>query len=310
MPAMAGGESMKHIRVILNGKGAANPQVRAAIDQIRDEGQPLKVRCTWEGGDAARFAREAMSDGIDVLVAGGGDGTVNEVVNGILRTDTSPRMALAVLPLGTANDFARGCGIPLAPYDALKLATDGEPVPIDIPSANGEYFANVASGGFGAEITVGTNPQLKKAIGGGAYALTGIVTAAKMEPYAGRFVSADEKSEEEFIVMAVGNARQAGGGFQVTPNAYLDDGLMDVMVVSDFQTKELGLVLQEAQDFTNIDNQFVHYRQVPGFEIELDSALPINLDGEPHRWDHIKFEILPRCLPVVLPDGCPLIKET
>jgi diacylglycerol kinase family enzyme len=91
----------------------------------------------------------------------------------------------------------------------------------------------------------------------------------------------------------------------------LDDGLLDVMAIADFQTKDLGLVIQEAQEFTNTKNQFVHYRQVPGFEIELESALPINpinLDGEPHRWDHITFEILPRCLPVVLPEGCALIQ--
>lgn len=300
---------MKKIRVSLNGKGAGNSQVRAAINRIRDEGQPLEVRCTWEGGDAARFAQEALRDGVDVLVAGGGDGTINEVVNGILSADTSPQMALGVLPLGTANDFARGCGIPLEPYDALKLATEGESVSIDIPSANGVYFTNVASGGFGAEITVGTSPQLKKAMGGGAYALTGIVTAAKMEPYAGRFVSADESAEGSFIIMAVGNARQAGGGFQVTRNAILNDGLMDVMAITDFQTRELGLVIQELQDFTNRENQFVHYRQLPEFEIEVSGRLPINLDGEPHCWDHIKFEILPQCLPVVLPEGCPLIKS-
>jgi lipid kinase YegS len=301
---------MKHIRVILNGKGAANPQVRAAINQIRGEGQPLEVRCTWEGGDASRFAQEAMQDGIDVLVAGGGDGTINEVVNGILEADTSPQMALAVLPLGTANDFSRGCGIPLESYEALKLATEGKPVLIDIPSANGVFFANVASGGFGAEVTVSTNPQLKKAIGGTAYALTGIVTAAKLEPYRGRAVSADEEAQGDYIAMAVGNARQAGGGFQVTPNAFLDDGLMDVMAITDFQTKDLGLVIQESQDFTNRDNQFVHYRQVPAFEIEVPGEMPINLDGEPHRWDHIKFDLLPKCLPVVLPEGCPLIKGT
>ena len=299
---------MKKTRVILNGKGGANPQVRAGINRIRDEGQPLEVRCTWEGGDAARFAQDAMSDGVDLLVAGGGDGTINEVVNGLLAADKAPKMACGVLPLGTANDFARGCGIPLDPYDALKLATKGQPVSIDIPSANGVYFANVASGGFGAEVTVGTNPQLKKALGGGAYALTGLVTAAKMEPYSGRFVSADESAEGSFIIMAVGNARQAGGGFQVTRNAYLNDGLMDVMFITDFQTKELGLVIQELQDFANTDNQFVHYRQVPGFEIEVPAKVPINLDGEPHRWDHIKFEILPRCLPVMLPEGCALIK--
>jgi lipid kinase YegS len=298
---------MKKIHISLNGKGAGNPQVRAAINRIRDDGQPLEVRCTWEGGDAARFAQEALRDGVDVLVAGGGDGTVNEVVNGILKTDTSPRMALAVLPLGTANDFARGCGIPLDPYDALKLAIEGGPVKIDIPSANGVYFANVATGGFGAEVTVGTNPQLKKAMGGGAYALTGIVTAAKMEPYAGRVTSQDEMAEGAFIVLAVGNARQAGGGFQVTRNALLNDGLMDVMAITDFQTKDLGLVVNEIQDFTNTENHFVHYRQVPAFEIDVASALPINLDGEPHRWEHIRFEILPKCLPVVLPEGCPLI---
>jgi lipid kinase YegS len=298
---------MKHIRVSLNGKGAGNPQVRAAINRIREEGQPIEVRCTWEGGDAARFAQEAMSDGVDVLIAGGGDGTINEIVNGVLSADTSPQMALGVLPLGTANDFARGCGIPLDPYDALKLSTEGEPVSIDIPSANDVYFANVASGGFGAEVTVGTNPQIKKVMGGGAYALTGIVTAAKMEPYAGRFVSAEESAEGSFIVMAVGNARQAGGGFQVTPNASLIDGLMDVMFITDFQTRELGLVIQELQDFANLENRFVHYRQVPGFEIEVSGKLPINLDGEPQRWDRIEFKILPKCLPVVLPEGCPLI---
>jgi len=299
---------MKHIRISLNGKGAGNPQVRAAINQIREEGQPLEVRCTWEGGDAARFAQEALNDGVDLLIAGGGDGTVNEIVNGLLEVDQAPKMALGILPLGTANDLARGCGIPLDPYEALKLATTGDPVPIDIPSANGVYFANVASGGFGAEVTVGTNPQLKKAMGGGAYALTGIVTAAKMEPYSGRVVSAEESAEGSFIVMAVGNARQAGGGFQVTPNAILNDGLMDVVAITDFQTKDIGLVIQEYQDFKNKNNQFVHYRQVPGFEIEVSGKLPINLDGEPHRWEHITFEILPKCLPVVLPEGCPLIQ--
>ena len=107
---------MKHIRISLNGKGAGNPQVRDAINQMREEGQPLEVRSTWEGGDAARFAQKAMSDGVDVLIAGGGDGTVNEIVNGLLEVDQAPKMALGILPLGTANDFARGCGIPLDPY--------------------------------------------------------------------------------------------------------------------------------------------------------------------------------------------------
>jgi lipid kinase YegS len=253
---------MKSIRVILNGKGAANPQVREAINRIRDEGQAMEVRCTWEGGDAARFAQEAVADGIDILVAGGGDGTIHEVVNGLMSGETEPDLVLGILPLGTANDFARGCGIPLEPYAALKLASEGSPVAIDVPSANGVHFANVASGGFGAEVTVGTNPQLKKALGGGAYALTGIATAARMEPYSGSFVASGETAEGSFIALAVGNSRQAGGGMQVTPKAYIDDGLLDATVVGMFEMRDLGVILEELQAFDNPDNQFVHYRQL------------------------------------------------
>jgi len=299
---------MKRIQVILNGKSAGNPQVRSAINRIRDEGRPIEVRSTWEGGDAALFAQEAISDGVDVLVVGGGDGTVHEVVNGLMTAESSPELALGVLPLGTANDFARGCGIPLDPYEALKLASGGTPVAIDVPSANGVFFANVASGGFGAEVTVGTPAGLKRAMGGGAYAMVGIVTAAKMTPYSGKIVGADESAEGTFIALAVGNARQAGGGFQVTPKALLDDGLLDLMILTDFETRDLGLVLNELQDFANPNNRFIHYRQVPGFEMEIHGKLPINLDGEPYRWDRIRFEVRTKAIRIALPEGCPLIQ--
>jgi lipid kinase YegS len=301
---------MKSIRVILNGKGAANPQVREAIYRIRDEGRPMEVRCTWEGGDAARFAQEAVTDGVDVLVAGGGDGTIHEVVNGLMTAEKAPGLALGVLPLGTANDFARGCGMPLEPYAALKLASEGSPTAIDIPSANGVFFANVASGGFGAEVTVGTDPQLKKALGGGAYALTGIVTAAKMKPYEGSFVAGGEAAAGSFIALAVGNSRQAGGGVQVTRKAFVDDGLLDLTVVSFFEMRDLGVVVEELQNFDNPENRFVHYRQMECVEIEVPGKLPINLDGEPYRWDRIAFEVKPKALRVVLPEDCPVIQGT
>jgi lipid kinase YegS len=274
---------------------------------MREEGQPLEVRCTWEGGDAERFAQEAVVDGVDVLVAGGGDGTLHEVVNGLMKAEPAAETAVGVLPLGTANDFARGCGIPLAPYDALRLAASGSPVPVDVAEANGVFFVNVASGGFGAEVTTDTPTELKKVVGGGAYALVGLLTAAKMTPYEGRFVGPSESAQGSFIALAVGNARQAGGGFQVTPKAYLNDGLLDLMVIADFRARELGLVLDELQNFDDPQNRFVHYRQGPGFEIEVPAALPINLDGEPYRWDRIAFGVKPGALRIVLPDRCSLL---
>ncbi len=299
---------MRKSRVILNGKSASNPQVRSAINAVRSEGQPLEVRVTWEAGDGVRFAQEALTDGVDVLIAGGGDGTVNEILNGVLAADPSPTMAMAILPLGSANDFARGCQIPLDPLKALRLATRNDPTLIDVGAANGVFFANVASGGFGAEVTAGTPAGLKRVMGGGAYALVGSVTAAHMTPYQGEVIGGDQQIQGSFIIMAVGNGRQAGGGFPVTPHALIDDGLLDVLFITDFQTSDLGQVFQELQDLSNHNNQFVHYRQVPHFEVEIAGTLPLNLDGEPQRWSHIKFEIVPKCLPLVLPEKCPLLQ--
>jgi lipid kinase YegS len=274
---------------------------------MREEGQSLEVRCTWEGGDAERYAHEAVEHGIDVLVAGGGDGTLHEVINGLMKAGTTAETALGVLPLGTANDFAAGCGIPLAPYEALTLAANGSPVPVDVADANGVFFVNVASGGFGAQVTTSTPAELKRLVGGGAYALVGLLTAAKMTPYEGRFVSPSESAHGSFIALAVGNARRAGGGFQVTPKACLNDGLLDLMTIADFQARELGLVLDELQRFDDPRNRFVHYRQSPGFEIEVPATLPINLDGEPYRWDRIVFGITPAALRMILPERCPLL---
>jgi diacylglycerol kinase family enzyme len=182
-------------------------------------------------------------------------------------------------------------------------------VPIDVAEANGVFFVNVASGGFGAQVTVGTPTELKNVAGPGAYALVGLLTAAKMTPYQGRFVSPSESAQGSFIALAVGNARQAGGGFQVTPKAYLNDGLLDLMVIADFQARELGLVLDELQRFDDPRNRFVHYRQSPGFEIEVPASLPINLDGEPYRWERVVFGVRPGALRIVLPERCSLLSK-
>jgi diacylglycerol kinase family enzyme len=105
----------------------------------------------------------------------------------------------------------------------------------------------------------------------------------------------------------VGNARHAGGGFEIAPKAYLNDGLLDLMVIADFHPRELGLVLDEWQHFDDPRNRFVHYRQSSGFEIEVPATLPINLDGEPYRWDRIVFGVRPGALRIVLPERCLLL---
>lgn len=298
---------MRSMRLILNGKGAASLEVREAVQKLRQEGFSLEVRVTWESGDAARYAQEAQNDGIEVLIAGGGDGTLNEVVNGLMNTDSYPAAALAVLPLGTANDFATGCNIPIAPYDALKLASEGSPVLIDVGKANDRYFINAASGGFGAEVTANTPPEMKRVLGGGAYSLVGLMTAVKMRPYQGKLIGPEGEEQASAIFMAVGNGRQTGGGYQVAPHAFIDDGLLDVLVIKDFPFSDLGILLNELLNLGAPDNKYVVYRQMSRFDIVGDEEGPLNLDGEPTRIKNIRFGVMHRSLPFILPKGSDIL---
>jgi len=296
------------MRVIINGKAAADRQLRSAISEIREQGYRVEVRITWEAGDAERFAAEATREDVEVVVAAGGDGTINEVACGVLSADTPSETAVAVIPYGTANDFATGIGVLKGdPLSALQLAAQGAVTPIDVGRVNDRIFVNVASGGFGAEVTANTPPKLKKALGGAAYSLMGVVTAAKMNPYECRFELPDCTTHEgALLLMAVGNGRQCGGGYQVAPEACLNDGLLDVVVVHDAEVQQFGAVLNELLDMTNAANRFVTYKQVSSFSLESSRDLQLNLDGEPYRDTRFQFEVIPQSLPFILGPEAPL----
>ena len=300
----------RFVRVVLNGKSSGNEAVRAAVETVRAEGHQVEVRATWEFGDAARYAADAVQDGADVVVAGGGDGTVNEVVSGLMSTETPLKSALAILPLGTANDFATGCGIPIGdPLAALRLAATGDSFAIDIGQANERYFVNVASGGFGAEVTTQTPTQLKKALGGAAYAVTGIATAAKMTPHACTLkLPNGNSSSGDVFVLAIGNGRQSGGGQQVAPHAHINDGLLDLMVVHDVDLISFGNLVNEWIALGDESNQNISYAQLPSFRIECDELLQINLDGEPVHEKVYEFRAVHEAIRFVLPPNSPPLK--
>ncbi|HSC80227.1 MAG TPA: YegS/Rv2252/BmrU family lipid kinase, partial [Chitinolyticbacter sp.] len=160
--------------LIVNGKAADNPALRAAVESARAHGADLAVRVTWEAGDAARYLAEASGASAATVIAGGGDGTVNELATALLALPSELRPALGILPMGTANDFARGCGIPLEIPAALDLALTAPPHAIDAVRVNDRAFLNMATGGFGTQLTVETPEEQKALLGGLAYLLTGL----------------------------------------------------------------------------------------------------------------------------------------
>jgi len=296
------------MRVILNGKKAQLPEVRDAIETIRSEGNLLEVRVTYEYGDVFRFVQEAVQEKVTRLIVGGGDGTLNEMVNALAQVPLEVRPELAILPLGTANDLATSCHIPKVPLDALELAIKGEAHAIDVVKANDRYFVNVATAGFGAEITVNTPPELKNFLGGGAYTITGVLKAINFVPYHGKIWTDSLEVDGESVVAAVCNGRQAGGGQVLAPQAYLDDGLLDVIFIQAFNLIDIPKVLLELADLSS-EGVFVKYFKTPWLECEMQEQMPTNLDGEPYSSRHIRFEVVPQAIKLVMPMTTPLLKN-
>lgn len=273
---------------------------------IRSEGTQLSVRVTFEYGDVLRFVHEAVRDKVSRLIIGGGDGTLNEITDALAQIPAEQRPELAILPLGTANDFATACHIPKTPLDALELAVRGESHAIDIVRSNERHFLNIATAGFGAAVTNNTPPELKNFLGGGAYTISGVLQAINFVPYHGRMWTETLEIDGDSVVAAVCNGRQAGGGQTLAPKAYIDDGLLDVIFIKAFKLLDIPQVLLELADLEH-KGEFVHYFKTPWLECQTDESMPINLDGEPYSSTHIRFEVLPKAIHLVLPITTPLL---
>ena len=294
----------RKVQLILNGKVAGNDALWNAIVQQRAIPHSIKVRVTQQKGDARRFAAEAGA--VDLLIAAGGDGTLNEVVHGLMDLSRATRPALGVIPLGTANDFATGCGIPRDPEEALALCLKGQALPIDIGKANEHWFLNAASAGFGAEVTATTPPELKRLLGPAAYAVMGAILAMNVHHYHGKLILPDREITGTGPVAIVGNGPQTGGGVQVAPRARIDDGLLDVLVVRQIPAMALLAAARELQELSP-DGEYISYWQTPWAEVHPEETIPVNLDGEPVQFSSVRYEAVPRAIRLIVPPNCPLL---
>jgi lipid kinase YegS len=296
----------KRVELILNGKVVGNDALRAAVARQREAGHRIEVRVTREKGDARRFVSEAGK--VDLLIAAGGDGTINEVVHGLMNLSKPIRPILGIVALGTANDFATGCGIPRDPAKALALCTRGEAVPIDVGKANDHWFINAASSGFGAEITATTSPDFKRLLGPAAYTVMGAILAINLRQYQGRLTLPEREITGSGPVAIVGNGRQTGGGIQVAPRACIDDGLLDVLVVRQFSPKALLAAARELQQLPS-DGEYISYWQTPWLEVHSEETIPVNLDGEPLRFSTVRYEAVPKAISLIVPPNCQLLSQ-
>lgn len=286
--------------LILHGKQAMNEEVRSAVGGLRERGWTLDVRLTWEAGDAQRLVTEALAAGFRQVVAGGGDGTLRDVAEAMAqaRSDAS----LALLPLGTANDFAKAACIPLEPAAALDLLE--QPArPVDLGKVGDQMFLNMATGGFGSQVTANTSEDLKKVLGAAAYLFTGLSRFSELQAASVELQGPDFHWQGELLALGIGNGRQAGGGHVLCPDAWVDDGLLDIGILPAPQE-----MIGALRDLLAGEGLFVRAR-LPWVEIKSSQGVDINLDGEPLQADSLRFEACPAALRLHLPADSPLLSR-
>ncbi|EON3355618.1 lipid kinase YegS [Yersinia enterocolitica] len=295
---------MPHTLLILNGKEAGNQDVRNAVRNLRDEGVILHVRVTWEQGDAKRYVDEAAVLAVETIIAGGGDGTINEVASALMALPESNRPSLGILPLGTANDFATSCSIPLQIDNALQLAVKGRAVAIDLAQVNDKhYFINMATGGFGTRITAETPEKLKAVLGGASYFIHGLMRMDTIKADSCEIRGPGFEWSGDALVIGIGNGRQAGGGQPLCPDALINDGLLQLRLLI---AEELLPALLTSV-FSGEKNKNVIETTLPWLEITAPHDITFNLDGEPLSGKNFRIEVIPNAIQCRLPPNCELL---
>jgi lipid kinase YegS len=210
--------------------------------------------------------------------------------------------SLGIIPLGTANDFAHSAGVSTRDIAAaLQIAASARPQWIDAGLLNGRLFVNLVSGGFGSRVTVETDPRLKQRLGGLAYGITGIAHFAELSENQGLFRADGFSWQGHFLALAIGNGRQAGGGIPLCPDALINDGLLDLMILPAMdhaaRLDAFSHLLREGA--SGIRAKLITTRS-SWIEYESMHDLNVNLDGEPTVLKRFRVECRPRALPVRL----------
>lgn len=281
--------------VILN-PAARSEKASRLLERIRELSGGAPVRLTSEAGDASRIAAEAVRDGVEVIIAAGGDGTINEVINGI---GNAP-VRLGILPVGTMNVFATELGIPHGNLErAWSIIEQGKVVAVDLPKANDTHFIQLAGVGLDAEVVRKTTADSKKALGPLSYLLTLVQVAAHKPPRVVVETEGGRIREGSFVL--IGNGRLYGGPFPVFKRASLHDGLLDVLVFQNQSHWDVVRYFQAIAFGTHPELPDVEYFQTSSIKVTSSGDVPVELDGEVAGMLPCLFSMEPQKLRVMAP---------
>ena len=255
----------------------------------------LEIVMTVTEGDATVAAAQAVEDGVDHLFVAGGDGTLNEVLNGVAQVDGGlAAVRFGIIPLGTGNDFATALGIPDDLEQAITQLFDGTAVAVDVGRVNDKFFVNVSAGGFIAEVSDAVNPSLKTIAGKFAYLLGGAQVVLNYDPVRATIRLDGRTYDRTLHTFAVCNSRLVGGGRLIAPHARMDDGLFDVCLIDAMPTVDFLALLRRVSNGEHLEDSRVTYVQTNAVEITCERPIKINVDGQVLEADRCRYDLTPR----------------
>ena len=277
-----------------------------ALDRLQEMG--VSLGATYAIRDPARLAEtvtDVLSDGsgYGLLILGGGDGSVSSVVDFLAHHD----VVLGLLPLGTANDFARTLGIPADVQGACDAIANGKVVDVDLGLAGGNYYVNVASAGLSVGVTRALSPWMKRRVGALAYPMAAIKAFLAHEPFSARLTFPDGDHEpvehDRLLQVAIGNGRFYGGGMVVAPGSGIDDRSLDVYAIELGRHRDMFGVARYLKSGDFIRSEGVSQYRTPSVRLETEPSMPVNIDGEVVTTTPQDFSIAQNALKVLVPHG-------
>ncbi|MFN2447636.1 MAG: diacylglycerol kinase family protein [Vicinamibacterales bacterium] len=298
----------------VSGSDAGADSVQSINRRLREGVSALDIVLTVGEGDAMEAARRAAQDGYDHVFVAGGDGTLNETLNGIASVAGAlARITFGLIPLGTGNDFAAALGVPEDVDAAVDIILDGHTEEVDVGTVNNRSFINVSAGGFLAEVSDAVDPRLKSMAGKLAYIIGGAEVAWGFEPLRARIANIQDFTAQpgggkptlaaamDLYAFAVCNAPLVGGGRLIAPHARIDDGRLDVCLMSATSTVDFLTLLRHVSAGEHVDDERVVYFQARSLELSFDRTIKVNADGQVLEAARCEYGVLPRAARFLMP---------
>ncbi|GLY12274.1 diacylglycerol kinase [Pseudobacillus badius] len=293
---------MKRARIIYNptsGRELFKKHLPEVLQKLEEAGYETSAHATTSSGDATRAAEIAVERRFDVVIAAGGDGTLNEVVNGLAGKDYRPKFG--VIPMGTTNDFARALQIPRDIDGAVDVITAGKTIPVDIGRMNDKYFINIAGGGRLTELTYEVPSKLKTMIGQLAYYLKGIEMLPSIKASEVTIEYDGKLFEGEVMLFLIGLTNSVGGFEKLAPDSSVNDGLFSLLILKKTNLAEFIRIATLALRGEHLNDPHVIYTKANRIKVHAPEKVLLNLDGEPGGTLPADFENLYRHLEVFVP---------